>query len=81
MPWGVLNVLQDLLVTSLRKHWPDAEIALFTLISNFDEIEVPIPWKEGKYYKVKVVQTLPNWINKIFLTCTKKKVRILIHDW
>ena len=77
MPWGVLNVLQDLLVSSLRKYWPDAEIVLFTLISNFDEIEVPIPWKEDRYYKVKVVQTLPNWINKIFLTCTKKKVRIL----
>ena len=67
MPWGVLNVLQDLLVSSLRKHWADVEIVLFTLISNFDEIEVPIPWREGECYKVKVVQTLPDWINNIFL--------------
>ena len=77
MPWGVLNVLQDLLVSSLRKHWSEVEIRLFTLISNYDEIEVPIPWKEWEFYKVKVVQTLPNWINKIFLTCTKKKIRVL----
>ena len=77
MPWGVLNVLQDLLVSSLRKHWADVEIVLFTLISNFDEIEVPIPWREGECYKVKVVQTLPDWINNIFLKYSKKKVKVL----
>ena len=77
MPWGVLNVLQDLLISCLRKHWSETEICLFTLISNFEEIEVPIPWKEWEYYKVKVVQTLPNWINRIFLSCTKRKIKIL----
>ena len=77
MPWGVLNVLQDLLVSCFRKHWADVEICLFTLISNFDEIEVPIPWKEWKTYKVKIVQTLPNWINKIFLYCTRRKIKVL----
>ena len=77
MSGGVLNVLNDLLITSLRRHGGDSEIQLFTLISNFDVLEVPIPWKEWKKYTVKIVQTLPNWINRIFLYCTKRKIPLL----
>ena len=77
MPWWVLNVLNDLLVKTLRKHWPEIEIQIFTLISNFKEIEVPIPWQEGAIYKVKVVETLPKWINTFFKYCSKKRIRIL----
>ena len=76
MPWGVLNVLNDLLIKTLRKHWPEVEIVLFTLISNFEELEVPIPWKDS-FYKVKIIQTLPKRINRIFLYCTKRKIKIL----
>ena len=43
MSGGVLNVLNDLLIASLRRHGGDSEIQLFTLISNFDVLEVPIP--------------------------------------
>ena len=76
MKGGVLNVLNDLLVKALRRHWKDVEITLFTLISDFDTLEVPIPWTE-EIYTIKVIQTLPNWINKIFLACKNRRIPLL----
>lgn len=43
MPGGVLNVLQDLMIKQLRKYGKEVEISLFTLISDRENLELPLP--------------------------------------
>ncbi len=77
MPWGVLNVLEDLISKQLRKHGKEAEIRLFTLISDRESLELPLPWGNGEMITLPIVQTLPKWINQIFLFFTKRKIKVL----
>lgn len=77
MPWGVLKVLEDLITKTLRIHGEKAEIRLFTLISDREYLELPIPGKPEKTVKIPITQTLPHWINQLFLFFTKRKVKVL----
>ena len=77
MPGGVLNVLEDLMIKQLRKHGKEVEISLFTLISDRESLELPLPWGNGTMVTIPIVQTLPKWINQIFLFFTKRKVKVL----
>ena len=77
MPGGVLNVLEDLMIKQLRKHGKEVEIRLFTLISDRESLELPLPWGNGAMIMIPIVQTLPKWINQIFLFFTKRKVKVL----
>lgn len=77
MPGGVLNVVEDWIQQELKHHGSDTEIQLFTLISDIESLQIPIPGKDGAYYEVKIIETLPKWINQIFLFFSKKKVSIL----
>ena len=77
MPGGVLNVLQDLMIKQLRKHGKEVEISLFTLISDCESLKLPLPWGNGAMVTIPIVQTLPKWINQIFLFFTKRKVKVL----
>ncbi len=77
MPGGVLNVLEDWIQQEIKHHGPDSEIQLFTLISDFESLKIPIPGGNGKYYEVKIIETLPKWINQIFLFFSKRKVPLL----
>ena len=77
MPGGVLNVLQDLMIKQLRKHGKEVEVRLFTLISDRESLKLPLPWGNGAMVTIPIVQTLPKWINQIFLFFTKRKVKVL----
>lgn len=77
MPWGVLNVVEDHLKANIKEHGPESEIRLFTLISDFKELKIPIPGKADSYYSIKIIETLPKWINQRFLFFSKKKIPIL----
>jgi len=77
MPWGVMQVLNDLLIKALRKNWPETQIQLFTLISEQKQLYIPIPWSPEKSYTIPIIQALPNWLAKIFLYFKKRKVKIL----
>ena len=76
-PGGALEVFKDLLQQELRND-PRAEIKIFTMIADEDlkYLMIQIPWTE-KYRKIKVVESLPKWLSKIFLFCTKKHIPIL----
>lgn len=77
MPGGVLKVLEDLLQKALKQEGAEVEIQLFTLISEFEELEIEIPGGKGKKYQVKIVQALPQWINQLFLFFKQRKVPLL----
>ena len=77
MPWGVMQVLNNLLIKALRKNWPEAQIQLFTLISEEKQLHIPIPWSPEKSYTIPIIQALPNWLARIFLYFKKRKVKML----
>ena len=76
-PGGALEVFKDLLQQELRND-PKAEIKIFTMIADKDlkSLMIQIPWTE-KYRKFQVVESLPKWLSKIFLFCSKKHIPIL----
>ena len=76
-PGGALEVFKDLIQQELRND-PKAEIKIFTMIAdeNLKFLEIQIPGTE-KYKKIQVVESLPKWLSRIFLFCTKKHIPIL----
>lgn len=76
-PGGALEVFKSLLQQELRND-PKAEIKIFTMIADewLKTLEVQVPWTE-KYKKIEVIESMPKWMCKIFLHCSKKKIPIL----
>ena len=76
-PGWALEVFKDLLQQEVKND-PKAEIKIFTMIADEDlkYLMIQIPWTE-KYRKIQVVGSLPKWLSKIFLFCTKKHIPIL----
>ena len=76
MPWGVHKVLLDLISAQLKKHQGKVKIELFTLISEYPELEVQIPWSESQA-TIAITQALPLWLSKLFLYTKSHKIPIL----
>lgn len=76
-PGGALEVFKDLLQQELKND-PKTEIKIFTMIADKDLkfLMIQIPWTE-KYRKIQVVESLPKWLSRLFLCCTKKHIPIL----
>ena len=76
MPWGVHKVLLDLISAQLKKHQGNAKIQLFTLISEYPELKVQIPWSEN-VASITITQALPLRLSKLFLYTKSHKIPIL----
>ena len=76
MPWGVHKVLLDLISAQLKKHQEKVKIELFTLISEYPELKVQIPWSEAQA-TIAITQALPLWLSKLFLYTKTHKIPIL----
>ena len=76
MPWGVHKVLLDLISAQLKKHQGKVKIELFTLISEYPELKVQIPWSEAQA-TIAITQALPLWLSKLFLYTKTHKIPIL----
>lgn len=76
MPWGVHNVLLDLISAQLKKHQGNVKIELFTLISEYSELKVQIPWSEAQA-TIAITQALPLRLSKLFLYTKSHKIPIL----
>ena len=76
MPWGVHNVLLDLISAQLKKHQGNVKIELFTLISEYPELKVQIPWSEAQA-TIAITQALPLRLSKLFLYTKTHKIPIL----
>lgn len=74
MPGGVLKVIENLIQKTLKENGKEVKIELFTLISEFDQLEIEVPGEKGEIYQVKIRETLPKWINQIFLFFKHKKI-------
>ena len=76
MPWGVHKVLLDLISAQLKKHQGKVKIELFTLISEYPELKVRIPWSESQA-TIAITQALPLRLSKLFLYTKTHKIPIL----
>lgn len=76
MPWGVHKVLLDLISAQLKKHQGNVKIKLFTLISEYPELKVQIPWSEAQA-TIAITQALPLRLSKLFLYTKTHKIPIL----
>ena len=76
MPWGVHKVLLDLISAQLKKHQGKVKIELFTLISEYPELKVQIPWSEAQA-TIAITQALPLRLSKLFLYTKTHKIPIL----
>ena len=76
MPWGVHKVLLDLMSAQLKKHQGKVKIELFTLISEYPELKVQIPWSEAQA-TIAITQALPLRLSKLFLYTKSHKIPIL----
>ena len=76
MPWGVHKVLLDLISAQLKKHQGKVKIELFTLISEYPELKVQIPWSESQA-TISITQALPLWLSKLFLYTKSHKIPLL----
>ena len=76
MPWGVHNVLLDLISAQLKKHQGNVKIELFTLISEYPKLKVQIPWSESQA-TIAITQALPLRLSKLFLYTKSHKIPIL----
>ena len=76
MPWGVHKVLLDLISAQLKKHQGNVKIELFTLISEYPELKVQIPWSEAQA-TIAITQALPLRLSKLFLYTKTHKIPIL----
>lgn len=76
MPWGVHNVLLDLISAQLKKHEWKVRIQLFTLISEYPELKVQIPGTE-KRATIAITQALPNQLAKLLLYTKTHKIPLL----
>lgn len=76
MPWGVHKVLLDLISAQLKKHQGKVKIELFTLISEYPELKVQIPWSKSQA-TISITQALPLWLSKLFLYTKSHKIPIL----
>ena len=76
MPWGVHKVLLDLISAQLKKHQGKVKIELFTLISEYPELKVQIPWSEAQA-TIAITQALPLRLSKLFLYTKSHKIPIL----
>ena len=76
-PGWALEVFKNLLQQELKND-PKAEIKIFTMIADKDlkSLLIQIPGTE-KYRKIQVVESLPKWLSKLFLFCTKKHIPLL----
>ena len=76
MPWGVHKVLLDLISAQLKKHQGNVKIELFTLISEYPELKIQIPWSEAQA-TIAITQALPLRLSKLFLYTKSHKIPIL----
>ena len=76
MPWGVHKVLLDLISAQLKKYQGKVKIELFTLISEYPELKVQIPWSEAQA-TIAITQALPLRLSKLFLYTKTHKIPIL----
>ena len=76
MPWGVHKVLLDLISAQLKKHQGNVKIQLFTLISEYPELKVQIPWSEAQA-TIAITQALPLRLSKLFLYTKSHKIPLL----
>ena len=76
MPWGVHKVLLDLISSQLKKHQGNVRIHLFTLISEYPQLQVQIPGTE-QLATISITSPLPNRLSKLFLYTKSHKIPLL----
>lgn len=76
MPWGVHKVLLDLISAQLKKHQGNVRIHLFTLISEYSQLQVQIPGTK-QLATISITSPLPNRLSKLFLYTKSHKIPIL----